>query len=535
MEADEESYDVVIIGGGINGVGIARDAAVRGMRVLLLEASDFGSGTSSWSSRLIHGGLRYLEYGEVPLVFESLHERRTLLDIAPHLVKPLRLIIPLYRGGHRAPWLVRLGMLAYDILSFRKSLPRHRMLSAAEVAENAASINRDGLRGGASYYDAQVRFAERLVIENVIAAAAAGADVRNYSPVTELEVIAEGDNRVRFVDGPDGPVRDIHANCVVNATGPWVDKLLAQSDMQVPPLMGGTKGSHIVVSAFAGAPQDAFYVEAPRDGRPVFIIPWNDQYLIGTTDIRYRGDPGDARASVDEVDYLLDTVNTLFPGAELTHAAINFSYAGIRPLPRVEKGPEGAITRRHIIFHHEDTHVLSVIGGKLTTYRHLAEQVVDSLEGLRACKSIDCTTSTTPLPGGAQPAEYPAALPQLSDSGKRRLLDLYGARVTRLAELCVASPALAGTVAPGCEVLAGEVVMAMRDEFARTLIDLCHRRLMIGLSADQGRPAIPGIAAIAKAEHGWSDARLAAEIAALEDYNRRLREPAVSNGATATS
>ena len=183
MVGEVPQFELIIIGGGINGAGIARDAAMRGIKTLLLEANDFGSGTSSWSSRLIHGGLRYLEYGELPLVYESLHERRNLRVIAAHLVQPLRITIPIYKGSKRGRVLIRMGMTAYDILSLGKKLPRHNMLSRDELIDVEPGLNSDGLRGGAQYYDAQVTYAERLVLENIIAAAEAGATVRNYCPV----------------------------------------------------------------------------------------------------------------------------------------------------------------------------------------------------------------------------------------------------------------------------------------------------------------------------------------------------------------
>ncbi|MBT8084237.1 MAG: glycerol-3-phosphate dehydrogenase [Woeseia sp.] len=523
-------FDVIVIGGGINGAGIARDAALRGLRVLLLEANDFGGGTSSWSSRLIHGGLRYLEYGEIPLVYESLHERATLQKIAPHLVRPLRLVIPLYRDGHRARWLVRIGMLAYDLLSIGKSLPNHQMLSADELAQLATAINRDNLVGAASYFDAQVSFAERLVLENVLSAAAAGATVRNYSPVTELQLSSRGEHVVQFTDGRDGPLHEARSPCVVNAAGPWVDQVLSQSDQDVPRLMGGTKGSHIVINTFAGGPQDALYVEAASDGRPVFMIPWNGQYLIGTTDLRYDGDARDARASIEEVEYLLETVKKLFPDSRIGRKSVNYTYSGVRPLPYVAKGPEGAITRAHIIYRHEATGVFSIIGGKLTTYRNLAEQVVDKLQKALNRRDQSCVTARQPLPGGASlAAAEPIDFPELSDSGQRRLRDLYGSRVSRLAEFCKNDPALARVIDNRNEVLAAEVVMALREEFARTLVDIMHRRLMIGLAADQGQSAALAVAAVAAEESGWDESRVEAEMTALARYNLRLREPATSD------
>ncbi len=522
MTGTGEHYDVVIVGGGINGAGIARDAALRGLSTLLLEAADFGSGTSSWSSRLIHGGLRYLEYGELPLVYESLHERRNLLRIAPHLVRPLRLLIPLFRGGGRPPWLVRLGMVAYDLLSLGKSLPRHRMLSVADVVELAPGIATDGLKGGASYFDAQATFVERLVIENVLSAAAAGATVKNYCRALSLESRAGSLPVLRYRDESADTQASVEARCIVNAAGPWVDRVLEKADRAMPRLIGGTKGSHIIVDEFDGAPRVACYVEAAADDRPVFIIPWNGQFLIGTTDIRYDGDPAEARAEPAEVTYLLDTVNAVFPSAGLRPNDVNFAYSGVRPLPHVEKGPESAITRRHIVHRHEGNGLLSIVGGKLTTFRSLAEQVVDRIERDLGRRPTRCDTGHLPLPGGGE-ARVAGALGDLAPKVRERLAQLYGGRCSRLAELCEGQPALAAVIDERHGIIAAEVVMALRDEFARTLTDIMHRRIMVGLSADLGASAAGAVLAAAAAETGWDDAAQREELAALERYNRRLQ------------
>jgi glycerol-3-phosphate dehydrogenase len=527
----DASHDLIVIGGGINGAGIARDAALRGLDVLLLEARDFGSGTSSGSSRLIHGGLRYLEYGELPLVYESLHERRCLRRIASHLVRPLRINIPLYRGGRRPPWLVRIGMLAYDLLSFRKSLPWHRMRSRDELLAEAPGIDPEGLLGGAQYYDAQVTYAERLVIENVVAAAEAGADVRNYSPVTAIRIENGTVRGVSFVDRATSRESRAFAPVVVNAAGPWVDRVLATGGTPMPRLMGGTKGSHIVVGAFRGAPRDAFYVEAGSDGRPVFILPWNDQYLIGTTDIRYDGDPAEVTASPEEVRYLLDATNAVFPDAKLDNGDIHYVYAAVRPLPHRSKGPESAITRRHII-HRHDGHaagLLSVIGGKLTTYRHLAEQLVDRVlrnrPGGKPPGKPRCTTATMLLPGAVDTDLARTALEslaELSADGRRRLLGIYGGRCLRLTELVDDEPRLGATIDADRGVLAAEVIHAIRNEYARTLVDIVHRRLMIGLSPDLGASASDAVLALAAAELEWSAGDVQRERQALDAYNGRL-------------
>ena len=520
-----DQYDIVVIGGGINGAGIARDAALRGAKVILLEKNDFGSGTSSWSSRLIHGGLRYLEHGEIPLVFESLHERRRLRELASHLVRGLKLSIPIYADSRRGKFIIRLGMLAYDLLSVRKKLPKHRMLTARELLMEEPGLREEGLTGGAQYFDAQVTFAERLVIENVIAAQEAGAVVRNYSSVIGITVREQEVRSVQFVDQNSGVETEISARVVVNAAGPWVDRVLATVNREMKPVMGGTKGSHIVVSRFPGAPSSAFYVEARKDGRPFFIIPWNDLVLIGTTDIRYQGDPGDVTASAEEVDYLLEETNAVFPSAGLSRASIHYAYAGVRPLPRHDKGPESAITRKHIILTHRGLAkgLMSIIGGKLTTYRNLAELVVN-----KSLRELDgefdkCQTRELPLPGCValdDAARKVMASPGISTACADRLLSIYGGRALEIIALSAEQP---GFIDEAQTVLVAEVVHTMRKEFAVTLTDIVHRRLMIGLLPNQGRAMVASIVDIATQELDWDKLRQHQELDSLRDHEERLR------------
>lgn len=501
-------YDVVVIGGGINGAGIARDAAERGLDVLLLEQDDFSSGTTAWSSRLIHGGLRYLEYAEISLVYESLHERRHLLEAAPHLVHPLKLVIPVYRGGQRGKALIRAGMIAYDLLSLGKELPGHDMLSRRELLAEEPGILAEGLRGAAAYYDAQVPWAERLVVENLVAAGRAGAVLRNYCRVEALCDGTGAMDGVVYRDLVSGEQHRVHAPVVVNAGGPWVDRVLKGLPARLPRLMGGTKGSHIVVSPFAGAPSNAFYIEAQADGRPMFIIPWAGLYLIGTTDIRFSGDPADARASAEEVDYLLAETNRVFPQAGLGRESVHYTYCGVRPLPW-EEGPEGAITRRHIIREHDDVAkgLLSIIGGKLTTYRHLAEEVVDRVGRLLERDLPDCPTDEEPLPGGAGLEEARQRLAAAGTLGKdttAHLLSVYGSRALEIAEMAVADPALGEIVCPRTGAIAAEVVFSLEQEYARTLDDLLQRRMMIGLGPKLGLDALDAVAAVAGRYLDWS-------------------------------
>jgi len=528
MTAEPRSCDVAVIGAGINGAGIARDAALRGLSVVLFDKGDVCNGTSWASSRLIHGGLRYLEYGEIPLVYESLHERRHLRRIASHLVKPLRICIPIYRGAKRGPLLIKLGLLGYDLLSWRKPLPHHKMLGEDEIRTREPGLLQESLRAAACYYDAQVTFAERLVLENVLAARAAGAEIMTYCEVTDIGVRGGKVASLTCEDRVTGRQTQFAPKTVVNAAGPWVDSVLDRTGERMPELIGGTKGSHIVVSAFEGAPRDAFYVEAESDGRPFFILPWNGMFLIGTTDIRYEGDLSNVRASREEVDYLLAETNRVFPAARLAADDVHYAYAGVRPLPQRTHGPESAITRRHIIKSHRRLArgLFSIVGGKLTTYRNLAEQTVDKIGKALGRRLPECRTRDTLLPGGGgldEAREALGALPGLSDAGMERLLQVYGARASGIAALSREQGGLAGFIDEAATLPEAEVAYVIGNELPRTLIDLVFRRMMIGLDADQGRPHYEKIAELAAAEFGWDDARRASELGALVAYADSLR------------
>jgi glycerol-3-phosphate dehydrogenase len=387
-------HDVVIIGGGINGAGIARDAAMRGLKVLLIDKGGLGAATTSASTRLIHGGLRYLEHFEFGLVRESLREREILLKIAPHLVKPLAITIPIYKQSKRGRLTIRAGMILYDLLSWGKSLPNHQILSRAETLERWPGLNPEGLVGSALYYDAQVEFPERLVVENALLAREFGAEVLTHTRVTKLAVENGRVSGVEFV-GEDGRKEFAEARVVINAAGPWIDRVLDQAPVESPKLIGGTKGSHIVVAPFRGAPENAIYVEARSDGRPIFIIPWNKLYLIGTTDVRFEGDPDEVRCEPWEIDYLLAETNLALPGAHLTRDSILDTYSGVRPLPVTGDKDEQSITRRHFIREHPRLpNLLSIVGGKLTTYRSLAEECVDLIFRKLGRNPPPCRTAT---------------------------------------------------------------------------------------------------------------------------------------------
>lgn len=452
-------FDVIIIGAGINGAGIARDAAMRGLKVLLLDKGDIASGTSSASTRLIHGGLRYLEHFEFGLVRESLRERETLLRIAPHLVRPLAITIPIYTQSKRGRATIRAGMIAYDLLSWGKSLPRHRMLSRAETLQQSPGLNQEGLLGSSQYFDAQVEFAERLVVENALDARERGAEVVTYAPVTKLT--ADG---AEFL--LDGAAHFARGSVIVNAAGPWVDHLLERAPVESERLIGGTKGSHLVVAPFPGASRSAIYLEAQSDRRPFFIIPWNRNYLIGTTDVRFEDDPDQVRSEWWEIDYLLAETNRAFPDAGLTREEILFTYSGVRPLPWTTNEDEQSITRRHFIREHPRVNnLLSIVGGKLTTYRSLAEECVDLVFRKLGRQSPKCRTATEVLP---EPVNY------------------------------------------------ADVVYSFKHEMAKTLADSFLRRTMRGLNSDLGL----GDLEAAVRSMGWSDERARWEV---ENYRCEIK------------
>ncbi|HKO98945.1 MAG TPA: glycerol-3-phosphate dehydrogenase [Pyrinomonadaceae bacterium] len=529
----ETSFDVIVIGAGINGAGIARDAAMRGLKVLLLDKGDMGGGTSAWSTRLIHGGLRYLEHGEFGLVRESLRERERLIRIAPHLVRPMPLLIPIYEEARRGPWTMRAGMVAYDLLSFDKTLPRHRMLSRAEALQQIDGLNPNGLVGAAVYYDGQVEFAERLVVENALSAVKHGAEVVTYARVDHFEIDHDQVRAVEFVRERTGERETARASIVINAGGPWVDQILYQLQNGNAPdtarLIGGTKGSHIIVGPFPGAPTTAIYVEAQTDHRPFFIIPWNSKYLIGTTDIRYDGNLDDVIISSDEIEYLLRETNRVILSASLDRDQILYSYSGVRPLPFAEDKDEQSITRRHFIRQHPKVeNLFSIVGGKLTTYRSLAEEAADLIFDRLGRNSPKCNTDTLPLTGDAE-SDFETFRVRfnndrrLSSLSAEHLLRTYGVAAESVVKLVDEDSRLVEVIDPETGAIAAEVVYAFRSELAQTLTDCLMRRTMIGLNSTQGLDAVKAAARVAQNFLHWSNEEAVGETESYREYVNRRR------------
>ena len=491
--ADSE-YDVVVVGAGINGLGIARDAAERGLKTLLVEQHDLCAGVSAWSGRLVHGGLRYLEHMDLALVRESLRERERLFKLAPHLVKPVWLIMPFYKKNRRPSWMIWMGMMAYDFLSLDKSVSFHRIASKAKVSERFKGMAQNGLGGAALFIDGQVEYAERLCVEIALDAKQAGCDVRIHTKAVGFEV-ADGKVTGVKLQNAAGELSVVNAKAILNAGGPWVDRVNEPlKELKGERYMGGTKGSHIIVDPFPGAPNDVIYYESQADGRLVLVIPWMGRYLIGTTDTKYDEEPDSARADNTEVYYLLSEVNTLIPKAKLSRADILYTYSGVRPLPYAPGVSEWKVPRSHIVKEHSPEGLkgfYSIIGGKLTTYRQLAEDAVDLVLKNSFGKKVATKTKDAMFPG-AQTTDFAALKTKLLKSSKlqadtvNRLIALYGSRAELVADYAVKNPKLAERFDPKSAAIAAELALAINDEFAETLTDIFARRILLAFEPGHG-------------------------------------------------
>jgi glycerol-3-phosphate dehydrogenase len=475
-KANPTHFDLIIIGGGINGAGIARDSAMRGLKVLLVDKDDFAYGTSSRSTKLIHGGIRYLENYDFKLVWEACHERKILTKIAPQLVHMLGFVIPVYKGDKRPAWLVKLGMLLYDLMAGFQNLKWHKNLSKKGVLKLIPNLKKEGLKGGGIYYDAQTNDA-RLVLANIQDAAKHGATVKNYTEVATIKAhfSIDGKNgkpREERADGVEVVCQDVLtaekttyiAPIIVNATGPWLDQNLKkwhveeeQDEASQPGKENQhgsnspksflkspysnlrlTKGIHFFIPKITN--EQALLIGAQYDGRVFFVIPWGEYSLVGTTDTDYQKNPDEVKANDGDRDYLLTELNRLFPEKKLKLSDIVADYAGLRPLLHVEGVKEGAVTREYKLKTDQIGYngtLISVVGGKITTYRRLAQKVTDLVAQKRASK---CHTADQKLPGSnfheqnfaefkkhklAQKSQLQALDPDIADN----LLNTYGSQI----------------------------------------------------------------------------------------------------------
>jgi glycerol-3-phosphate dehydrogenase len=524
MAADP--VDVLVIGGGITGAGIARDAALRGFRTAVVDKGDLAGGTSSLSSRLIHGGIRYLEQRQFRLVFEASRERRVLLGIAPHLVRPLPFLFPVYRGARVPAWKLRAGMWLYDALAAFRNVKRHRWLSRKATQRLEPGLRDKELRGAALYYDAQTDDA-RLAIATMRSAAQAGALVANYAEVTAL---LKPDGRARGAtvhDALTGRSSTVRALVVVNATGPWVDRVRRLDEPRAEPLLRLTKGAHIVVPRHRIGHTHAVTLMSPIDGRVMFVVPWGDLSYVGTTDTDEDASPDEVRATAADVVYLLRSANAFFPQARLSPRDVVATWAGLRPLLRPARAvaPSEASREHRVV--ESASGLLTIAGGKLTTYRVMAQDVVDrvasqlhALDGRpRAARP---PTDRLPLPGG-ETADLEGLVKVALERGAseataRHLVSAYGSESAAVLNLVDRDRALGGRIIAGRPELWAEVIHAVERELAVRLADVLVRRLHLFYAAsDQAVPATSAVADRLAEALQWDGARRAEEVA---DYLR---------------
>lgn len=505
----ERAFDVLVIGGGITGCGIARAAALRGFTVALVEKGDFASGTSSRSSRLVHGGVRYLEHGHLHLVFESSAERRRLLRLAPHLVRPLEFTWPVYQGARIPRWKLGAGLTLYDALALFRNVGRHHRLSRTAVLEREPALSHTGLLGGATYFDARTNDA-RLTLANAISAMEAGAVVLNHVDESELLRDAGRVTGARVTDTITGDTTSIRASVVVRATGPWA------SDVR------GSKGAHIAVPRTKIGNRQALTLLSPADGRVFFALPAGAQAIVGTTDTFTTASPDQVRASNEDIRYLLAAANRFFPAANLETGDVVSAWAGIRPLIPTTQDTPGSATREHLVSTDAEG-VISITGGKLTTYRVMANDTLEVVaERLGRPLGRDLTRSLH-LPGG----DF-SSLDELKDDADRttanrplavHLVETYGTRWRAVWE-DVSDAGGGERLDDGLPYVTGELRYSIRREMACTLADLLVRRTHLAFETrDHGVAAAERAALIAAPLLGWDRA---ARSRALDEYAREV-------------
>jgi glycerol-3-phosphate dehydrogenase len=519
----EHFYDLVIIGGGITGAGLAREAASRGMSVALVEKDDFSSGTSSRSSKLIHGGIRYLENLEFHLVFEALSERATLFKMAPHLVHPLRFLLPLYKGGRVGMIKMGLGMWLYDLLSLFEAPEMHERLSVDESVERIPSLNTKNLLGSYEYSDAYMDD-DRLVHETLRSAHRWGAHCANF--VTAIGAELKKGNVVGLkckdlIHQDEFVIRGQH---FVSTVGPWTDLLGSQLFGQWKKMMRPSKGIHLTLSQEDLPLSRAVVMASDKDKRIIFGIPRHEMVIIGTTDTDFKGSPEDVHSTREDVDYLLKVIDEYFPGAHLTRDKIIASYAGVRPLVHDGSQTESATSREHVIIN-DPRNVTFVAGGKYTTYRSMAEETLESiLNNYTIEKQVQFTASNTkqalnPL---ITPEKYAYAKTQiqkwakefeLSEAEMSRLVDRHGLEAT---ELLLHLPETKVSISKFWQV---EVHHAIENTMCLRLKDFYLRRTPLFLSEpDNGQQWVHLIADLFAEKLLWSEAVKAQNIQQLKDH-----------------
>jgi len=530
---DTQSFDAVVIGGGMAGAGVARDLALRGASVALFEKGDFASGTSSKSSKLIHGGLRYLELFDFKLVRESLREKKTLERLAPHLVQPLPFLVPVYRGSKRGLITVRVGMWLYDLLTPGRARERFRVLRPVATLAMEPSIQADDLRGAGYYFDDLLLLPERLCLENVLSAVRHGARAHNYCEIEAVTHGAAGIDGVRVRDLLTGRVHTVRASVVVNCAGPWVDRLRELAGVQEAGkrVLRTTKGIHCMLPRMT---ERAVYLST-ADDRMIFVIPWREFSMVGTTDTDFDGDPDRLSATREEVEYLLDAVRPALPDPRVAIDRVVYTWAGVRPLAFEEGASASRVSRDHkVVVEGPEGRFLSITGTKLTCFRSLAEQVGDrvmSVLGRQApSRTADLTLDGLDEEAAALEARaWMDVSAEMAATGLPRetlqtLVETYGRAYPRVLDLARKIPDGTSRLCPENPEIVAQLHHAVAEEMAISLQDVLFRRTAIGQSACLGLDCHEAIGGRMAALAGWSTRRLTAELEAYSAaVDRSLR------------
>jgi glycerol-3-phosphate dehydrogenase len=527
IQSQDHIFDVLVIGGGINGVAISRECAQWSKRTLLVEQNDFSSGTTSRSTRIIHGGLRYLEHAEVGLVRESLRERERLLSQSPHLVRPMQFLLALPKKSHsflRSSLSIRTGLWLYHKWAGGKRG------SGGDLTAFERQLDDGNDWSIYSYEDAQCEFPERLVAEWLAESVAAGAVVCNHTKLLEITRVNRRVTGARLRDLISGQEYTVHARHVVNATGPWADAIIGASGIATPRMIGGVRGSHLVLPKFAGAPQQAIYSEA-IDGRPIFVIPWNEQLLVGTSEVADSNVPDNPQPSAQECDYLFQSFTRLFPHSGLTAADIRYSFAGIRPLPYAPGKASSSVTRKHVLHDHTDegaAGLISVIGGKLTTAASLARDVVRKL-GVDIPEPVNIFASPADeedventVRGWARLVACKAKIPE---GCAEAIAEWHGRHALAIAHAASLDERLREPLCQHSCHLVAEAVEAVAHESAVTLGDILLRRVPVALGACWSEQCSREAAQKIGSALGWDQARIYVELSRLEEERSQFLHP----------
>lgn len=528
LQSLESEFDVIVIGGGITGVGAARDAAYRGLKVVLVEMNDLAYGTSSRSSKLVHGGLRYLENFEFGLVFEAVSERRTLMDIAPHLVEPLGFIFPVRKDSRRSAGVINLGMWVYDALALFRSPKIHRNLSPKQVKIEEPALDADNLKGAPLYYDCSTDDA-RLTVETALDAVANGATILTYTKATGF--IKDDAGIIKGIEVEDVLTQTpftVHGKTIINCTGPWSDDTRLMGQEVGTRYLRPTKGVHIVVDSARLSINNAVVCFHPEDGRVLFAIPWGDRTYVGTTDTDYDESLEDLAATRHDVEYLIEAANAYFPFSQLTTEDVISTWAGVRPLVSEDASDaseqsESSVSREHSI-RIDANGLITIAGGKLTTYRRMAKEVVGKAVGqlkkqghVPQLKNLD--TGSVPLIGAK---DWPAGdnakeqlVNQMVEQGQQRiskqtaqlLVDTYGVRGVDVVELVLKDSSLGQPLLPNSdrsEIMA-QVVFSVESELAQSINDVMIRRTQLFFKdRNQGLDCIESVADMMGALLDWT-------------------------------